>query len=116
MPKADSELLVINKTYDFMIWLDQRIDHFPRRRQRTVGDRLDRRVNDVLEGLLKAKYTSDRAGILRDVNFQLEVLRFQLRSASRSGDRATTQLCYLAAPWWPWPDTSRLGRKIKAKD
>ena len=38
-------------------------------------------MNDVLEGLLKAKYTSDRAGILRDVNFQLEVLRFQLRSA-----------------------------------
>lgn len=81
MPKPETELLVINKMYDLVIWSCQRIGKFPRDRRYTLGDRLEGRLYSVLEELIQARYTTDRAAILRHVNLQLEMLRFQFRMA-----------------------------------
>ena len=81
MPKASTELLVIEKMYELLKWSCERISNFPRDRRFTLGDRLEHRLYDIHEGLLRAKYTMDRAPILRDVNMNLELLRFQFRMA-----------------------------------
>ena len=81
MPKAEAELLVINKMYDLVIWGCHRIAKFPRDRRYTFGDRLEGRLYSVLEELIEARYTADRVAILRHVNLQLEMLRFQFRMA-----------------------------------
>ena len=44
MPKAEAELLVINKMYDLVIWGCHRIAKFPRDRRYTFGDRLESRL------------------------------------------------------------------------
>ena len=81
MAKASTELLVIDKTYELVKWACERISNFPRDRRFTLGARLENRLYDVHEGLLRAKYTHDRVQILRDVNLHLEMLRFQFRMA-----------------------------------
>jgi hypothetical protein len=79
MPTAPPELTVIAKAYELLRWTTDRIVRFPRLHRHTLGERLEGQVYDVLERLLRAKYTRDRAPLLRDINLELEVLRFQFR-------------------------------------
>lgn len=79
--KATDELMVINKTYDFVLWCAQHAGRFPRNHRYTLGTRIEQQLYDVLELLLQAKYRSDRQGLLQAANLKLEVLRFQLRLA-----------------------------------
>ena len=81
MPKAPPEMAVITKVYDLVIWSCQHVAKFPRSHRFTLGDRLEIRLYEVLEKLLRAKYGRDRLPILRDVNMDLELLRFQFRIA-----------------------------------
>lgn len=77
--KPNAELQVIQKTYDLVLWSCQHIAKFPRSARFTLGERLERRLYDVLEELLQAKYSKDKQPLLRSVNLNLEVLRFQFR-------------------------------------
>jgi hypothetical protein len=74
-------MAVIAKTYDLVIWSCKHIAKFTRSYRFTLGDRLERQLYQVLEKLLRAKYSRERAAILREVNLELEVLRFQFRMA-----------------------------------
>lgn len=76
------ELQVITKTYDFAVWTCNHIAGFNRSFRYSLGERLERQVNCVLEGLIRARYDSaNRLSILRQVNVELELLRFQFRLA-----------------------------------
>jgi hypothetical protein len=79
--QVQPELAVISKTYDLVVWSCQHIAKFPRSYRFTLGSRLEGRLYDLLEGLIRAKYSRDRGPILREVNQQLELLRFQFRLA-----------------------------------
>ena len=81
MPKANTELLVITKMYELALWGANHVAKFPRSHRFTLGDRLEVRLYLILEMLIRSKYTHERAGILREVNLELELLRFQFRMA-----------------------------------
>jgi hypothetical protein len=82
MPQdAGGELLVISKAYDLVLWSCRHIGKFPRSHRFTLGDRLEQRLYDMLEQLVRARYTRERAPLLRSVNLDLELLRFQFRLA-----------------------------------
>ncbi len=81
MTEASGELLVIDKTYELVLWSCRHIAVFPRSHRFTLGERMERRLYDLLELLLKAKYSGEKAGLLRQANMELELLRFQLRLA-----------------------------------
>jgi hypothetical protein len=74
-------MLVITKVYDLVVWSCRHIAKFPRSHRFTLGDRLEVRLYQVLEMLIRARYTRDRAALLRAVNVELELLRFQFRLA-----------------------------------
>jgi hypothetical protein len=76
------ELVVIRKTYDLVQWSCRHIAKFPRNYRVTLGERLEHRLYDVLDGLIRAKYNRDREAALRSVNVDLELLRFQFRLAT----------------------------------
>ncbi len=63
----------------FAGWLLVRTAKFPRRVAFTFRTRIDNLALDVLEHLLEARYTRDRAGLLRQVNLDLEKMRLLLR-------------------------------------
>ena len=80
MPR-DEELPIIRAFYDFVLWLSPKIAKFPRDQRFVLGERMERQLYEVLENLIRAKYTRSRKAILDQVNLDLEILRFQIRLA-----------------------------------
>jgi hypothetical protein len=78
---SNPELPVVRKTYDLVLWACRHVSGFPRQHRFVLGERMERRLDDLLETLLQARYTKDRQTLLRQANLNLEVLRFQLRLA-----------------------------------
>jgi hypothetical protein len=78
---SNQELPVIRKTCDLVPWSCRHTSRFPRQHRFVLGGRMERRLYDLLETLLQARYTKDRQPLLRQANLTLEVLRFQMRLA-----------------------------------
>ncbi|MCP5090898.1 MAG: diversity-generating retroelement protein Avd [Gammaproteobacteria bacterium] len=81
MTQAPGELLVIDRSYELVLWSCRHIAGFPRSHRFTLGERMQQRLYDLLELLLKAKYSGEKRGLLRQANMELELLRFQFRLA-----------------------------------
>lgn len=72
-----NELPIIQKTYDLIRWYAPILNRLPRQHKFSQGDRIIGQLYDLLEGLIAARYTSDRRAILPKLNIQLEILRYQ---------------------------------------
>lgn len=71
----------------FTLWLVPTVEKFPRAQKLLLGDRIQAAALDVLDDLVEATYTRNRAQVLRAVNLKLEKLRLLFRLAT---DRART--------------------------
>ncbi len=78
---AREELAVIQKAYDLVKWSCGHTSKFPRSHRFVLGERIERRLYDLLEVLIQARYTRQRGELLRQANLALEVLRYQVRLA-----------------------------------
>ena len=79
--KRYEELVVITKTYDLILWSCNHTGKFPRNHRFVLGERIERNLYDLLEILIRAKYTRQRQPLLEQANLVLEILRFQMRLA-----------------------------------
>src|SRR5438105_11930908 len=75
------ELVVLTKTYDFILWSCHHTSKFPRNHRFVLGERIERNLYNLLETLIQAKYTKNRQRLLEQANLTLEILRFQMRLA-----------------------------------
>jgi hypothetical protein len=78
-----SELPVVQAFYTFSVQMLRCVQSFPRNLRHGLGRSIELRVEDLLAKLIEAKYASaaGKEPMLRQVNVQLEVLRFQVRQA-----------------------------------
>lgn len=74
--------VVVSKTYDLIIWWLPKLAKFPRDQRFLLGDRIENILLDILEDLIDATYTKEKADILRQANLKLEKLRFMVRIAN----------------------------------
>ena len=79
--RKEGELQVIEAASALLVWTSQHAAQFPRSHRYSIGTRLENRVSRILDDLLRAKFSDQKAEILQDVNLQLEQLRFDFRSA-----------------------------------
>lgn len=78
--KKTEELVVIQKLFDYLVWVSPLINRLPRDRKFTIGDRVLNRLYDVLEDLIKAKYRrSNKLELLERANVNMEIVRFYHR-------------------------------------
>ena len=68
--------------YQFLVWLLPTVEKFPRSHKFTLGDRIEIIALNVLEALIEATYTRDRADALRRGNLGIEKLRILIRLAT----------------------------------
>ena len=61
--QAAGELLVIDRIDERVLWRARHIAGVPRNHRFTLGERRERRLYDLLELLLKAKYRGQKAGL-----------------------------------------------------
>jgi hypothetical protein len=78
---ARPELLVIDRVYELILWSCAHIGRFSRHYRFTLGERIERRLYDLLETLVQARYTRSRWELLQRANLGLEIVRFQMRLA-----------------------------------
>jgi hypothetical protein len=74
--------VALEKAYQFVLWLVPTVEKFPRAQKFLLGDRIQSIALDVMEGLVEATYTRNRAPVLRAVNLKLEKLRLLFRLAT----------------------------------
>jgi hypothetical protein len=72
----------LEKIYQFMLWLVPTVDKMPRSQKFTLGDRIQNTALDALDNLIEATYTKSAEAQLRQVNLDLEKLRFLFRMAA----------------------------------
>jgi hypothetical protein len=80
---AAVELTVITKTYDLILWSCHHTGKFPRNHRFVLGERIERNLYDLLELLIRAKYTRQRQPFLEQANLTLEILRQDARRSRR---------------------------------
>ncbi len=68
--------------YQFLLWLLPMVEKLPRSHKFTLGDRIAITALNVLEALIDATYTRDRADALRRGNLGIEKLRFLIQLAA----------------------------------
>jgi hypothetical protein len=74
-----SELPIIQKTYDLIKWYVPILNRLPRDHKFTLGDRIITGLYDLLEGLILARYATDKLNQLELLNGKLDILRHQTR-------------------------------------
>jgi hypothetical protein len=73
------ELSIIQKTYDLIKWYVPILNQLPKSHKFTLADRLINRLYDLLEGLIKARYSQQKLTQLEVLNTQLDIIRYQTR-------------------------------------
>ncbi|MHC4778107.1 MAG: diversity-generating retroelement protein Avd [Planctomycetota bacterium] len=76
---AKKELDIITTFYDFLLWAVPEIGKIPRSHRFTLGEKMEMKLYDILEGLVEAKYAAVKGALLAGLNVSLEQVRFQLR-------------------------------------
>jgi len=77
-----SALPIIQKTYDFIIWLIPKISRFPRSHKFLLGDRIQNGLLDFLGLLVEAEFSSRKLSQLRKANVEFERVRLLLRMSN----------------------------------
>jgi len=73
----------VERARDLLLWAVPAVGRFPRNLRFTLGERIERRLYAILEGLLRARYgaRAEKPGHLHAVNLDLEVFRHEIRLA-----------------------------------
>ena len=71
----------ITITYDLLLWAIPILAKFPRDQRFLLGDRIESGLLDILEGLIDARYSKEKAELLRKANLGIEKQRFLFRLA-----------------------------------
>lgn len=78
---ARPNVSAVESMYRFVLWLVPVLDGMPRSQKFLLGDRIQTTAMEVLDHLIEAAYSRERAGLLRRANLGLEKLRFWMRMA-----------------------------------
>jgi len=93
-PGREPPVLLV-KWYDLTRWILERVDSFPKNQRFVFGTRLADHAIGVLETLVEASYSRDKAKLLAAANRKVETLRWLVRLAKDR--RVLTERQYLFA-------------------
>ena len=91
-----TEISVVVKTYDFILWLLPHLAKFSRDHRFTLGNRMEEGAQDILELLVEASYTREKRELLRKANMRLERLRYLVRLAKDMKQMSLSQYEFAA--------------------
>jgi len=78
------DLPIFIKWMDFLKWLFSLIDKFPKKARFTFVDRLINLALQIVEDLVEARYSRNKAAVLKRANLNLEKMRVLLRLCHES--------------------------------
>ncbi len=74
-----SDLPILQKLYDLIIWFIPILNGLPKSHKFNLGNRIITSLYDLLDGLITARYMTEKRAHLQALNTQLDILRYQTR-------------------------------------
>jgi hypothetical protein len=85
------------KWFETTDWILETVEKFPKSMRFTLSGRIVNMTLDVLEGIIEAIYTKDRAHILDRINLYMEKLRVLFRIAYKRRCLSTSRYEYISS-------------------
>ncbi len=79
--QSRGEPKAVQDCHNLLLWLIPHLDQFPRLRRFTLGERIENQVLEVLDYLVTAAWSRNKAPLLAHANRRLEVARHLWRLA-----------------------------------
>ena len=76
-----SDLIIYQKTYDFLLWLYPIVHTFPKSQRFVLGQHLENKAFDLLQLLIRSNAAKDKTELLRETSVALDELRALVRLA-----------------------------------
>lgn len=73
------ETQILNKVFDFTVWIEPKIAVFPRNYRYNLGNRIENTLYDTMESLLQFRFSKKKLRHLYDSNTSIEKLRYYFR-------------------------------------
>jgi hypothetical protein len=73
------DLVIYQKTYDFMLWLHPVVNKFPQSQRFVLGQRIELKILDIIHSMIVANVLRDKSVILRQASTELDELRILIR-------------------------------------
>jgi hypothetical protein len=75
------DLIIYQKTYDFMLWLHPVVNKFPKSQRFVLGQRIENITLDLIHHMIVANSVRDKAIALQQASVGLDELRIMIRLA-----------------------------------
>ena len=86
----------VTKAYDILLWMIGHVGKFPRSHRFVLGERIETRMLNVLELLVRAAYTREKRDYLQKANTDLQVLRLLVRLGKDLGFTSVKQYEFIS--------------------
>lgn len=73
------DLIIYQKTYDFMLWLHPVVAKFPKNQRFVLGQRIEMKTLDLIHSMIVANAERDKSATLKQASVELDELRILLR-------------------------------------
>jgi retron-type reverse transcriptase len=107
---ARQTAVVVERTYDLLLWLLPKVEKFPRSFRFSVGGRSVEVGLDLLLALVEAAYSSEKAGLLEAASRHANGLRYLLRLAKDLRLLSLDSYGFAAERLDGWQNDWRLGK------
>ena len=75
------DLIIYQKTYDFLLWLYPVVNRFPKSQRFVLGQRIENKVLDIVHSIIQANAERDKFVCLKQASLELDELRTLIRLA-----------------------------------
>jgi hypothetical protein len=75
------DLIIYQKTYDFMLWLHPVVNKFPKSQRFVLGQRIELKTLDLIHSMIVANTLRDKTVTLQQASVELDELRILVRLA-----------------------------------
>ena len=73
------DLIIYQKTYDFILWLHPVVNKFPKSQRFVLGQRVENKTLDLIHSVIVANAERDKFAILKQASVELDELRILVR-------------------------------------
>jgi len=74
-----SNLAILEKTYELILWLYPAVNKFPKSQRFVLGQRMENAMLGILEKIIMANQSTAKTVYLKKASVQLDVLRILIR-------------------------------------
>ncbi len=82
------DLIVYQKTYDFILWIYPAVNKFPKSQRFVLGQRIENKTLDLVQSIVIANSEREKTAALKKASVELDELRMLVRLSK--------DLCFLS--------------------